>query len=50
MTLTEFNSRYVYKSDYDKFVTRLDIWEVIQPDKNGRCISNGTDKREVNRT
>jgi hypothetical protein len=34
----------------NKFGTRLDIWEVIKPDKNGRCISNGTDKREVNRT
>ena len=35
MTLKEFNSKYVYKSDTNKFGTRLDIWEIIKPDENG---------------
>jgi len=39
MTLAEFNSKYVYKSDYDKFGTRLDIWEVIKP-KNGLYVGD----------
>jgi len=40
MTLTEFNTNYVYKSDHDKFGTRLDIWEVIQPDDNGTYLGD----------
>jgi len=34
MTLQEFNSRYEYKSDKDKFGYR-EVWEVGTPDKDG---------------
>lgn len=28
MQLTEFNSKYKYKSDLEKYNTSLDIWEI----------------------
>lgn len=35
MTLEQFNKQYIYKSDKEKFNTSLDIWEIIEPSKEG---------------
>lgn len=39
MNLKDFNSRYKYQSDKEKFNTSLDIWENPKPDADGfiRC-------------
>lgn len=35
MTLKEFNNKYQYKTDKEKFNTSLDIWEIIKPNEQG---------------
>lgn len=37
MTLQQFNSKYEYQYDWDKYNTPdwIDIWEIIKPDSNG---------------
>lgn len=35
MTFLDFNQIYKYKSDKEKFNTSLDIWESIEPNKEG---------------
>lgn len=40
MTLEEFNSKYVYVTDIEKFHTSLDVWEVLGVDGfSGDCES-----------
>lgn len=35
MILEQFNKQYKYKSDKEKFNTSLDMWELIEPNKEG---------------
>ena len=31
MNLKQFNNKYIYQSDKEKFNTSLDVWEIIKP-------------------
>lgn len=35
MNLKEFNNKYKYISDKEKYNTSLDIWEIPEPDEDG---------------
>lgn len=35
MILEEFNLKYSYQSDTEKYGTSLDVWEIIEPDSEG---------------
>lgn len=39
MTLEEFNSRYIYKSDKDKF-NFFEVWEIPKLEKDGFCYGD----------
>lgn len=35
MTLEQFNKKYKYQSDKERFNTSLDIWEVVKANEQG---------------